>query len=129
MAYTAAGRSPDGSSTYFLPRLIGMRRTQELMITNRRLSAEEARDWGLVNRVVPDGEALKQADELARELASGPTKSFGAVKKLLASSMSESLETQMDAEAVAIAECAMNEDGREGIQAFIEKRPAVFKGR
>ena len=129
MAYTAAGLSPDGSSTWFLPRLIGMRRTQELMLTNRRLTAAEALEWGLVNRVVPDGEALAQAEELARDLAAGPTRAHGVVKRLLASSMSESLETQMEAEATGIAGCAMTGDGREGIQAFLEKRKPAFSGR
>lgn len=128
MAYTAAGLSPDGSSTFFLPRLIGMRRTQELMLTNRRLSAAEALDWGLVNRVVPADEVVKQTEELAEQLASGATGAYGVVKKLLAQSFNESLETQMDAEAVGIAGCSMTPDGKEGIQAFIEKRAPVFKG-
>jgi 2-(1,2-epoxy-1,2-dihydrophenyl)acetyl-CoA isomerase len=65
MAYTAAGLSPDGSSTWFLPRLIGMRRAQELMLTNRRLSAAEALEWGLVNQVVPDAELAATARALA----------------------------------------------------------------
>jgi 2-(1,2-epoxy-1,2-dihydrophenyl)acetyl-CoA isomerase len=129
LAYTAAGLSPDGSSSFFLPRLIGVRRTQELMLTNRRLSAAEALEWGLVNQVVPETEVLKQADELARTLAQGPTRSFGIVKKLLATSFSESLETQMEFEASGIARSAASEDGQEGIRAFLEKRPPVFRGR
>jgi 2-(1,2-epoxy-1,2-dihydrophenyl)acetyl-CoA isomerase len=128
MAYTAAGLSPDGSSTYFLPRLIGMRRTQELMLTNRRVSAAEALDWGLVNQVVPADEVAKQADELARQLAEGPTRSFGVVKKLLATSFSETLETQMEFEATGIAGSAGTPDGQEGIQAFLEKRSPKFRG-
>lgn len=129
MAYTAAGLSPDGSSTWFLPRLIGLRRTQELMLTNRRLSADEALAWGLVNRVVPDGEAGKQAGELARQLAEGPTGAFGVVKKLLVAAFDEGLETQMEHEAAGIASCAGTADGQEGIRAFLEKRPAAFRGR
>ncbi len=129
MAYTAAGLSPDGSSTFFLPRLIGVRRSQELMLTNRRLSAAEALEWGLVNRVVPESEVLKEAEELARKLAEGPTRSFGVVKKLLATSFSETLETQMEFEASGIAASAMTEDGQEGIRAFLEKRQPAFKGR
>jgi 2-(1,2-epoxy-1,2-dihydrophenyl)acetyl-CoA isomerase len=129
MAYTAAGLSPDGSSTWFLPRLIGMRRTQELMLTNRRLSSAEALDWGLVNRVVPDAELAATAFQLAAELAAGPTQAFGTVKRLLASTFSESLETQMELESRGIAAMARSEDGREGIAAFLGKRAAVFSGR
>ncbi len=129
MAYTAAGLSPDGSSTFFLPRLIGVRRTQELMLTNRRLSAAEALEWGLINQVVGESEVLKEAEELAHKLAEGPTRSFGIVKKLLATSFSETLETQMEFEASGIAASAMTEDGQEGIRAFLEKRQPAFKGR
>ncbi len=128
MAYTAAGLSPDGSSSWFLPRLIGMRRTQELMLTNRRLSAAEALDWGLVNRLAPADEVLKQAEELAHQLADGPTRAYGVVKKLLAGSFETGLETQMEHEAVGIAGSARTPDGREGMAAFLEKRPARFRG-
>ncbi len=128
MAYTAVGLSPDGSSSYFLPRLIGLRRTQELMLTNRRLSAQEALEWGLVNRVVPDSQVVSQAEELARELAAGPTRAYGTVKRLLASSFNESLETQMEHESSGIAACARTDDGREGIHAFLEKRTPKFAG-
>ena len=129
MAYTAAGLSPDGSSTWFLPRLVGMRRAQELMLTNRRLSAAEALDWGLVNQVVPDAELAATAGALARQLAAGATRAFGTVKSLLASTFSESLETQMELEARGIAAMAGGGDGREGIEAFVAKRAPKFSGR
>jgi len=129
LAYTAVGLSPDGSSSWFLPRVIGLRRTQELMLTNRRLSAEEARDWGLVTRVVPDAELAPEARALAEQLAAGPTRAFGVVKQLLATSAQESLETQMELEARGIAGMSATRDGREGIQAFLEKRTPHFEGR
>jgi len=129
MAYTAAGLSPDGSSTWFLPRLVGMRRAQELMLTNRRLSAAEALAWGLVNQVVPDAELASTAMALARQLAAGATRAFGTVKTLLASTFSESLETQMELEARGIAAMAGGADGREGIEAFVAKRAPKFSGR
>ena len=69
MAYTKVGLSPDGSSSYFLPRLIGIAKTKELMLTNRTLSAEEASQWGLVTEVVPDGELAARADQLATQMA------------------------------------------------------------
>lgn len=129
MAYTAAGLTPDGSSTYFLPRLIGLRKTQELMLTNRRLSAQEAMEWGLVNRVVADDELQNEAQSLARQLADGPTIAFGVVKKLLHESFGNGLETQLEHEAKGIASMPLCQDGQEGIAAFMEKRAPVFKGK
>jgi 2-(1,2-epoxy-1,2-dihydrophenyl)acetyl-CoA isomerase len=128
MAYTAAGLAPDGSSTYFLPRIVGIRRAKELMLTNRTLSAAEARDWGIVERVVPDDELMDEAEKLAMTLASGPTLAFGAVKKLLLASANAQLEDQLDAETQAIASMSMASDGREGVAAFREKRQPNFKG-
>jgi 2-(1,2-epoxy-1,2-dihydrophenyl)acetyl-CoA isomerase len=128
MAYTAAGLSPDGSSTYYLPRLIGLRRTQELVFTNRRLSADEALEWGLVNRVVPDEALLDEAGKLAAQLAQGPTRAYGEVKTLLDASFSGTLETQMELEARGIAAMAGTLDGKEGIRAFLEKRRPTFTG-
>lgn len=128
MAYTGAGLTPDGSSTYFLPRVIGLRRTQELMLTNRRLSAEEALDWGLLTRVVSDEELMTEAEALARNLASGPTRAFGKVKHLLAESFDNGLEKQMELEGRTIAEQAASSDGKEGISAFLEKRAPKFTG-
>ena len=129
MAYTRAGLVPDGSSTYFLPRLIGRRRTLELMLTNRTLGAAEAVEWGLVNRVVPDAELAGEALALARELAQGATGAYGAVKRVVLRSESETLESQMEIEARAIADAARSADGQEGIRAFLDKRPARFTGR
>jgi 2-(1,2-epoxy-1,2-dihydrophenyl)acetyl-CoA isomerase len=128
MAYTAAGLSPDGSSSFFLPRIVGMRRAQELMLTNRRLTAAEALEWGLVSQVVPDAELAKASTALAKQLAQGPTRAFGVVKKLLATSFQESLETQMELEARGISAMAGSVDGREGIDAFLSKRAAKFSG-
>jgi 2-(1,2-epoxy-1,2-dihydrophenyl)acetyl-CoA isomerase len=129
MAYTAAGLTPDGSSTYYLPRAIGTRRAKELILTNRRLSAAEALDWGLVQSVVPDDELMAEAEKLATRLSRGPTLAFGAAKRLLIDSATSKLEAQMDAETKAIADMTRNADGREGIAAFLEKRRPEFKGR
>jgi len=128
MAYTAAGLAPDGSSTYFLPRLVGLRRARELMLTNRKLSAAEAHAWGIVERVVPDEDLMAEADKLARALASGPTLAFGAVKNLLLSSQNAAFEDQLDAETSAISSMTATSDGREGVTAFREKRRPNFKG-
>lgn len=130
MAYTAGGLSPDGSSTYFVPRAIGTKRSAELMLLNRRLSAGEAFQWGLVNEVVPDDALVERATALGRQLAAGPTKAYGAVKRLLAATIGESLESQMEAEAREIAGLASEtHDAREGVAAFLEKRAPNFVGR
>lgn len=126
MAYTRAGLSPDGSSSYYLPRLIGVRRTQELMLTNRRLSAAEAADWGLVNEVVPTAELAARAQALAEQLASAARGSSSAVKKLMLASFGSGLEEQMELEGRLIAACADSADGREGIEAFLNKRAPKF---
>ena len=128
-AYTKSALSPDGSSTWFVPRLIGMRRAQELFLTNRRLSATEALDWGLITRVVPDAELMPTAAEIAREFAAGPTLAYGGVKRLLASSFDTGLETQMEFEAQMLSDCGRSADVAEGISAFVEKRRPVFQGR
>jgi 2-(1,2-epoxy-1,2-dihydrophenyl)acetyl-CoA isomerase len=128
LAYTRAGLSPDGGSTYFLPRIVGVRRALELALTNRVLTAKEALDWGIVTRVVPDGELLTEAHMLAQQLAGGATRAYGAAKRLLHHSFAESLETQMELEAQAIAAQARTRDAREGIAAFIAKRKASFSG-
>lgn len=128
MAYTGAGLSPDGSSSYFLPRLIGARRCQELMLTNRQLSAQEALDWGLVNEVLPADEVFAKAEKLAKRLAKGPTRAYGQVNKLIAQSFDNSLSQQLTVEAEGIVAMASSNDGKEGISAFMAKRAAAFTG-
>ena len=130
MAYSRIAASPDGSSTYFLPRLIGFQRAMELYLTNRTLSAREAMEWGLVSRVHPDAEFSGAVAAFARELAQGPTAAIGRAKQLFHQSSQESLETQMELEAQAIAASGHTEDFRGGVTAFAKKLPAPgFKGR
>lgn len=126
MAYTNVALSPDGSSSWFLPRLVGLRRAQELMYTNRVLTAAEALEWGLVTRVVADGTALDEALALAETFAQGSRGANAQVKQLLGVTFGNPLETQMELEARAIADRAGSEDGREGIAAFTERRRPRF---
>ena len=126
MAYTRAGLSPDGSSSYFLPRLIGIAKTKELMLTNRTLTSAEASQWGLVTRVVPDADLAARTDELAGQMASTARGSNGGVKNLLLSTFSSGLEEQMELEGRLIGGLADTRDGREGIDAFLAKRKAEF---
>lgn len=129
VAYTRAGLVPDGSSTYFLPRIVGLKRALELTLTNRMFSAQEALQWGLVTRVVPDNELLGQARSVAVQLANGPTRAYGLSKRLLHSGWMETLETQMENESQAIANSARTQDALEGMTAFLEKRPPRYKGK
>ncbi len=129
MAYTRAGLAPDGSSTYFLPRIVGPRRALELALTNRALSAQEAFEWGLLTRVVPDAALAAEAEALAAELAAGATRALGAAKRLVQSCWSETLEGQMELESRAISDTGRTLDSREGIGAFLGKRAPRFQGR
>jgi 2-(1,2-epoxy-1,2-dihydrophenyl)acetyl-CoA isomerase len=129
LAYAGVGLTPDGSASFFLPRLIGLRRAQELMLTRRVLTASEALDWNLITRVVADGDLSEESFKLAAELAKGPTLAFGGAKRLLLRSSGDHLESQMEHEARSIADAARSADGREGIAAFLEKRAPGFVGR
>ena len=126
MAYTRAGLSPDGSSSYFLPRLIGITKTKELMLTNRTLPAQEASQWGLVTEVVPDAELAARTDKPAGQMASTASGSNGGVKNLLLSTFANGLEEQMELEGRYLAGCARSADGQEGIAAFLGKRKPEF---
>jgi len=129
VAYSAIGVSPDGSSSYYLPRLVGPKRAYELMALNRPLTAEEARDAGLVNQVFPAAGFAAAARDYAARLAAGPTVALGAAKRLVATSLESTLETQMEHERQAIAACGRTEDFRAATEAFVAKKPVVFVGR
>ncbi|MFJ8065221.1 enoyl-CoA hydratase/isomerase family protein [Psychrobacillus sp. NPDC096426] len=126
MAYNKIGLTPDGSGSYFLPRLVGMKRALELMYTNRLLDAKEASDWGIINHVVSEDELMSTVLELATSLAHGPMNAFGATKKLFYHSLQETLESQMSMESLLLAERANSTEGKEGISAFLEKREANY---
>lgn len=128
MGYTAVGLSPDGSSSYFLPRLVGLRRALELTLTNRHISAQEALSYGMLTQVFPDDECLGAATAVAENLASGATAAIGIAKRLMHNSLTESLETQMEYESQGIAAMGATNDAHEGIRAFIEKRLPEFRG-
>ena len=126
MAYTKIGMAPDGGSTFFLPRLVGLRRAMELTLTNRVLSAQQASNWGIVTEVLPEERLFAHAEELARSLAQGPTGAFGSAKRLIHGGWNQTLETQMELESRAIAETGASNEGQEGIRAFLEKRTPRF---
>ncbi len=128
-AYTASGLTPDGSSTYFLAKHVGLMRAKELILMNRRLTAAEALDWGLVTKVVPGDGLMDAAREIAAGFAKGPTKAYGGAKRLLLSAFDGSLEAQLEKESVSIADMARTRDGRHGIETFAARGTPTFEGR
>ena len=128
MAYTRAGVTPDGTSSYFVARHVGLRRMLDLTLTNRVLSASEAEAWGFVNRVVPDDEVDDATAELAQQLADGPAWALGHAKAVVYNGYEAPLETAAEFEGVTIAAAMSTHDGREGIAAFVEKRAPEFTG-
>ncbi len=125
-AYTSNGLSIDGGGTFILPKIVGFARALEIAALDRPLSAKQALAWGLATKVVEDGTALKRAIDMLHELAKGSLHSFGWSKKLLNESFSNSLESHLELEREGLSDCADHPDGKEGLNAFIEKRKPVF---
>jgi len=125
-AYTSNGLCIDGGGTFTLPRLVGSARAFEIMAFDQPISAEQARKWGLVTKVVEDGKALEESIFMAEALAQGSIQSFGYAKQLLTDSFNNSFETHLELERAALRSCAAHADGREGLTAFLEKRKPVF---
>ncbi|THD75134.1 MAG: enoyl-CoA hydratase/isomerase [Phenylobacterium sp.] len=128
LAFRRIGLVPDGGATWLLPRLIGKARAMELMLLGEKLPAATALDWGLINRCVPDADLMSKALELAGALASGPS-SLGMTRNLVWDALDADWHMQIEAEAFAQGDASRSEDAREGITAFLQKRPAEFKGR
>ncbi|MDP6299085.1 MAG: enoyl-CoA hydratase/isomerase family protein [Acidimicrobiales bacterium] len=128
MAYTKVGLTPDGTSSYFLSRHIGLRRMLDLTLTNRVLSAVEAEAWGLVNRVVPDEDIAEATIALAQQLANGAPNAAGTAKTVIYQGYESSLEEAGDFEAENIVRAAGTNDGQEGIAAFVERRDPDWTG-
>ena len=121
-AYTAIGLTPDGATSWLLPRLAGLRRAQELVFTNRRVSADEAADMGMITRVVDDDQLAPEGEKLVEELASSAVGAFGAARGLLLDSFAANLHDHLALEARSIASRAASPEGQEGIASFLEKR-------
>jgi 2-(1,2-epoxy-1,2-dihydrophenyl)acetyl-CoA isomerase len=125
-AYTALGVSPDGGLSWLLPRLVGLRAAQELIFTNRTLSADEAKDLGLITRIVEAESLAAEAAKLTQELASGPTAAYGKLRNLFLRSSESSLESHLEEESRGLAETSRSAHGQEGIAAFVSKRKPDF---
>jgi 2-(1,2-epoxy-1,2-dihydrophenyl)acetyl-CoA isomerase len=127
-AFRRIGLVPDGGSTYLLPRLIGKARAMEMALLGEKVPSATALSWGLINRVVADAELMSSAMEIARALADGP-RSLGWTRHLIWDSLDAEWEAQLWAERVGQRDAGRTEDSREGVLAFLQKRPAAFKGR
>jgi 2-(1,2-epoxy-1,2-dihydrophenyl)acetyl-CoA isomerase len=128
LAYTAIGLSPDGGTTFFLPRAVGPTRAMEYFLTNRKLSAAEALQVGMLSRVFPDDELLPEARALVQRLAQGPTRAYAEVKSLVSASLRNGLETQLENERQGIVRSVSTDDFAEGVAAFVAKRSPRFQG-
>lgn len=127
-SFVNIGLIPDTGGTYFLPRLVGLHRASVLMMLGEKVSAEEAKDLGLVYKVFPDGELMNGALELAKRLAQMPTRGIGLTKKALNYSLGNTLDEQLAVERDLQGMAGRTSDNTEGINAFLEKRKPVFKG-
>jgi 2-(1,2-epoxy-1,2-dihydrophenyl)acetyl-CoA isomerase len=128
-AFRRIGLVPDCGSTWLLPRLVGRARSVELSLMGERLPAEKALEWGLVNRVYDDAALMDETMKLAHELADGPTIALSLIRRLYWESSDNSFEDQLDLEQQMQRRAGAAEDFKEGVTAFLEKRPAKFKGK
>ncbi|SLN35826.1 enoyl-CoA hydratase [Oceanibacterium hippocampi] len=129
LAYVRIGTSPDGSGSYFLPRIVGMKKAMEIALLGDRFDAATARDLGLVNYVVPAETLEAETAKLAARFVAGPARAIANTKALLNASLGNSLESQLAREAWSFADSAASEDWAEGVTAFAEKREPRFTGK
>ncbi|MDE2011356.1 MAG: enoyl-CoA hydratase/isomerase [Alphaproteobacteria bacterium] len=127
-AFARIGLVPDGGSTWLLPRLIGLARARELSLLAEKLPAQTALEWGLINRVCDDATLIDDALALARRLADGPTATLAMIRQLYRDSPNNSYEVQIDLERQMQQRAGRTEDFIEGVTAFLQKRPAKFRG-
>ncbi len=128
LAYLKIGLSPDGGSTYFLPRALGIHKTFELLTMGNKVSANEAKSLGFVSQVFPDSTFISEATWVAEKLAELPTRAVGVGKRLISQSLNTTMETQLSHETEGVKETAFSQDFFEGVNAFVEKREPKFKG-
>lgn len=128
-AFSKIGLIPDSGGTYFLPRLIGMQKAIALMMTGEKVTADEAERMNMIYKVYEEEQFEEEAMKLAENLASMPTRGLGLTKKAVNLGLFNSLEDQLDLEEQLQTEAGETDDFTEGVNAFIQKRPAIFKGR
>lgn len=128
-AFSRLGLGPDCGGSYFLPRVAGTARAMGLMLTADKLSAEQAEQWGLIWKCVDDDRLMPETEALAARLVQGPPLAYAAIKRALYASSDNTLEQQLDLERDAQRALGRSEDYREGVTAFMEKRPPSFRGK
>ena len=128
-AFAKIGLIPDSGGTFFLPRLVGMARAMGLAMLGDRVSAEQAVSWGLIWQCVDDGELMPTVERLVAQLAQAPTKGLAAIKRALYASAANTLDAQLGLERDLQRELGYSDDYREGVAAFLAKRPPNFSGR
>ena len=127
--FVERGFTPDSGGTWLLPRLIGTVRAREMLLLGRAVTGKEAAEWGLVHQAVPASELDAAVDVVVQQLAAGPTVALGLTKWMLHAGTSASLEEHLRNEAFALELSSRSQDFREGMAAFVEKRPPRFEGR
>jgi 2-(1,2-epoxy-1,2-dihydrophenyl)acetyl-CoA isomerase len=127
-AFARIGLLPDGGSIWFLPRLVGEQRARALAMLAPQISAQQAKDWGLIWDVVDDAELMKTATDLARRLADGPTMALSRIKEALGRASGNTLSQQLDVERDFQRELGRSSDFKEGVAAFLAKRKPAFRG-
>lgn len=128
-SFSKVGLIPDTAGSWHLPKLLGPQRAMGLALTAQPLAARQAADWGLIWQCLPDDALMSEARALARRLAAGPTFGFAATKRAMQAAATNSLDAQLDLEAELMKACGESTDYAEGVAAFLDKRPAEFKGR
>jgi len=128
LAYCHLGTSPDGGSTWYLPRTVGMKHAMEIALLGDRFGPEKALELGLINKIVPADAFDAEVENLATRLANGPTQAYGETKRLLLQSSTTDISEQLSAETESFVKCAMTQDFRKGVMAFVDKQKPDFTG-
>lgn len=126
-AFRRIGLVPDGGSTFLLPRMVGRARAMEMTLFGEKLTADKALEWGLINRVVPNDQLMSEAQAYAKRLADGPTQALALIRELVWQAEDNDFDSQLQAERFAQRTAGRQPDFKEGVKAFLEKRPANFR--
>ena len=129
LGFSKIGLVPDGGANWILTRMIGYPRAYEIALTSEKITAVQAHEWGMINKVVPHDQLAEIATAYARQIATGPTLAFGLTKRAMLRGLNQTLAENLDYEAHLQTLAGRSEDCREGIMSFIEKRPVNFQGK